>query len=291
VIELRHVSKTFVTTRGSTAALKDVCLTIEPREFLCLVGRSGCGKTTLLNLVAGLERPDSGEVLASGRQITGPGPDRGVIFQEAALFPWLSVAQNVEFGLRELGVAKRERLRRVEQHLELVGMARFSRAYVHELSGGMRQRVALARALAMEPEILLMDEPFASLDAHTRGVLQGELVSIWQATGKTIVFVTHDVTEAVRLSSRLIMLHAQAAGVAHSVDVEARLPRPRSVDDARVVSLSAELRRALDVEPEPAPPTPREVDDARPGRTLGRPRTRRGALRARLFPRRLGVPR
>jgi NitT/TauT family transport system ATP-binding protein len=213
---------------------------------VCLVGPSGCGKTTLLNLIAGLDGPDAGQVLASGAPVTGPGPDRGVMFQEAALFPWLSVKQNVEFGLKEQRVRRRERKARTRRFLELVGMARFATSFVHELSGGMRQRVALARALALEPEILLMDEPFGALDARSRDALQAQVTSIWQQTGKTIVFVTHDMAEAVRLGSRVIVLGARPARVQKSVDLEALLPRPRSVDQRTVVDLAAHLKRGLD---------------------------------------------
>ena len=246
MIELRHVWKTFTTKRGSTAALADVSLSIARGELLCLVGPSGCGKTTILNLIAGLERSDRGEVLANGRPVEGPGPDRGVIFQDAALFPWLSVADNVEFGLKELRLPRAERKERVRKYLNIVGMARFGCAYVHELSGGMRQRAALARALAMGPDILLMDEPFAALDARTRETLQAELVTIWRATGKTVVFVTHDMAEAVRLGSRVVVLKARPARVAQTVELEGRIPRPRSVEDPQVVALAAELKHGLD---------------------------------------------
>jgi NitT/TauT family transport system ATP-binding protein len=246
VIELRQVSKTFPTTRGNNEALSGIDLVIERGEFVCLVGPSGCGKTTLLNLIAGLERADSGEVLAFGAPITGPGPDRGVMFQDAALFPWLSVEQNVEFGLKEQRVRRRERKLRTRRFLELVGMARFACAFVHELSGGMRQRVALARALALEPEILLMDEPFGALDARSRDSLQAQVTAIWQGTAKTIVFVTHDMAEAVRLGSRVILLGARPARVQKSVDLESLLPRPRSVDQRAVVELAAHLKGDLD---------------------------------------------
>jgi NitT/TauT family transport system ATP-binding protein len=254
MIHLRRVRKTFVSVRGATAALHDLDLSVERGEFVCLVGPSGCGKTTLLNLIAGLDRPDDGEVLVDGRPIAGPGPDRGVMFQEAALFPWLTVAGNVAFGCREERLPRAERRARVTRYLEMVGMARFERALVHELSGGMRQRVALARALALEPDILLMDEPFGALDARSRDTLQTELVRIWDSTGKTIVFVTHDMAEAVRLGSRVIVLAARPARVRIDVDVEALLPRPRHVDQPRVMQLAARLKEGLDGEEEPREP-------------------------------------
>ena len=212
MIEVRRVSKCFQSsTCGVTAAVHDISIAIGDGEFVCLVGPSGCGKTTLLNLIAGLERADEGEVLVRGRRVRGPGPDRGVMFQDAALFPWLSVAENVAFGMKEVRLGRKEREARARKYLELVKMSGFQRAWVHELSGGMKQRVALARALALEPDILLMDEPFGALDAKSRDALQAELVDIWQKTGKTIVFVTHDMAEAVRIGSRVIVLRARPA--------------------------------------------------------------------------------
>ncbi len=247
MIEICRVGKGFQsTTRGVTAALREMSLTVADGELVCLVGPSGCGKTTLLNLVAGLEHPDEGEVRVNGRVVRGPGPDRGVMFQDAALFPWLSVAENVAFGLRELRLPKREREARTKKYLALVKMSGFARAWVHELSGGMRQRVALARALALEPDILLMDEPFGALDPKSRDALQMELVEIWARTQKTIVFVTHDMAEAVRLGSRVIVLRARPARVALDVDVAAQLPQPRHVDDTAVVELAARLKGGLD---------------------------------------------
>jgi NitT/TauT family transport system ATP-binding protein len=276
VIELHRVTRTFTTVRGSTAALADVDLRIERGELVCLVGPSGCGKTTLLNLIAGLDHPDEGEVRVAGEPVEGPGPDRGVIFQEAALFPWLTIEQNVEFGLKEMRVSRRERRLRARSYLDQVGMTRFAGSMVHELSGGMRQRVALARALAMEPEILLMDEPFAALDARTRDVLQAELVTLWHATRKTIVFVTHDMAEAVRLASRLVVLRARPARVGVIVDVESMLPRPRSVDEPGVMALARELKRGLEDTQD------REVHDRNPSDQAGAeprvgPGDRRGA--------------
>jgi NitT/TauT family transport system ATP-binding protein len=247
VIEVCRVGKKFQsTTRGVTAALRDMSLTVENGEFVCLVGPSGCGKTTLLNLIGGLERPDDGEVRVHGKRVEGPGPDRGVMFQDAALFPWLSVAENVAFGMKELRLPRRVRETRAKKYLDLVKMSGFAKAWVHELSGGMKQRVALARALALEPDILLMDEPFGALDPKSRDALQTEIVDIWQKTHKTIVFVTHDMAEAVRLGSRVIVLRARPARVARDVDVAARLPQPRHVDQAEVVELAAQLKGELD---------------------------------------------
>ena len=247
VIEVCRVGKKFQsTTRGVTAALREMSLTVDDGEFVCLVGPSGCGKTTLLNLIAGLERPDEGQVLVHGKTVRGPGPDRGVMFQDAALFPWLSVAENVAFGMKELRLSRAERETRAKKYLDLVKMSGFAKAWVHELSGGMKQRVALARALALEPDILLMDEPFGALDPKSRDALQAEIVDIWDKTQKTIVFVTHDMAEAVRLGSRVIVLRARPARVACDVDLAARLPQPRHVDQAEVVELAARLKGELD---------------------------------------------
>ncbi len=247
MIEVCRVGKRFQSsTRGVTAALREMSLAVKDGEFVCLVGPSGCGKTTLLNLIAGLERPDEGEVRVGGTPVRGPGPDRGVMFQDAALFPWLSVAENVAFGMKELRLPRREREARAQKYLGLVKMSDFARAWVHELSGGMKQRVALARALALEPNILLMDEPFGALDPKSRGALQAELVDIWQKTRKTIVFVTHDMAEAVRLGSRVLVLRARPARVAVDVDLASRLPQPRHVDQPEVVELAAKLKSGLD---------------------------------------------
>ena len=247
MIEVRHVTKHFQSsTRGVTAAIEDMSLTIGDGELVCLVGPSGCGKTTLLNLIAGLEKPDRGQLLVDGKPLRGPGPDRGVMFQDAALFPWLSVAENVAFGMKELRLPRRERRARSARYLSMVNMSAFAGAWVHELSGGMKQRVALARALALEPSILLMDEPFGALDPKSRDTLQEEIVDIWQETRKTIVFVTHDMAEAVRLGSRVIVLRARPARVARDVELSSRLPQPRHVDQPEVVELAAQLKGELD---------------------------------------------
>ncbi|MER3438017.1 MAG: nitrate/sulfonate/bicarbonate ABC transporter ATP-binding protein [Chloroflexota bacterium] len=237
MLELVGVSKRYSSSRQSTLALHNVDLEVRKSEFVCLVGPSGCGKSTLLNIIAGFEQPSGGEVRAAGVRITGPGPDRIVVFQEAALFPWLNVRANVEFGLRLAGVPKDERKERAVQYLELVGLRRFEKAYVHELSGGMKQRVQLARSLAVDPLVLLMDEPFAALDAQTRDVLQEELQAIWARTGKTIVFVTHNVREAVLLADRVIVMSPSPGRIKREIEI--RLEHPRSVDSHAVVDLAA----------------------------------------------------
>ncbi len=251
MIVLDRVSKSFRTAGRHTAVLRDVTLQIGSGEFVCLVGPSGCGKTTLLNLIAGLERPDRGVVRLGGRPIDGPGPDRGVLFQEAALFPWLTVEENVAFGLKELRLDPELARERAARYLGAVGMSRFAHANVHELSGGMRQRVALARALAIEPEVLLMDEPFAALDARSREALQAELVALWSSTKKTVVFVTHDMAEAVRLGSRVVVMAARPSRIQH--DVTVRIAQPRSVEDPAVLELAARLKAGLDETPMEVP--------------------------------------
>ena len=246
-LELRSVTKTFLSKRGDTRALQDISLGVASGEFACLLGPSGCGKSTLLNLIAGLEKPDAGEVLMDGQPVTEPGRDRVVIFQEAALFPWLNVQDNVAFGLAAAGVPKAERADRALQYLRLVHLGSFRKAFVHELSGGMKQRVALARALALEPEMLLMDEPFAALDAQTRDTLHGELQDIWAQTSKTIVFVTHNVREAFVLGDRVLLLSARPGRIKREFRCE--LPRPRHIEDQALVEATravlADLREEV----------------------------------------------
>ncbi len=228
MIDVRGVSKTFASRRGDHHALADVTLHIQPGQFVCLVGPSGCGKSTLLNLIAGLEAPDEGEILVDGKRVDGPGPDRSMMFQDSALFPWLTVRKNVEFGLELARWPRAEWDARVELYLKKVHLWRFRDAYVHELSGGMRQRVALARALAPEPRVLLMDEPFAALDEQTRTRMGNELLQIWEKTGRTVVFVTHGLTEAIYLADRVFVMGAHPGRIIESFPIE--LPRPRTVE-------------------------------------------------------------
>jgi NitT/TauT family transport system ATP-binding protein len=237
-LAVRDVARVYRSARGGkVSACTDVSFEVHPGEFVCILGPSGCGKSTLLNMLAGLDRPDRGEALIDGRAIAGPGPDRAVLFQEPALFPWMSVAGNVEFALKFVGVPKSERRDRTMHWLAKVQLSRFAEAQPHELSGGMRQRAALARALACEPEVLLADEPFAALDAQTREILQAELQRVWLETGKTVVFVTHNVREAAFLADRVLLMSAPPGTIVEdrAIDVE----RPRNVDDpalARVVA-------------------------------------------------------
>jgi NitT/TauT family transport system ATP-binding protein len=240
---MRGVSKRFVTSRHRTTALEGIDFEISEGEFVCVVGPSGCGKSTLLNLVAGLDRPTEGELIFDGKPLCSAGADRVVVFQDAALYPWLNVRANVEFGLKMKGINGRERRRLSDRFLELVNLHDFERAFVHELSGGMRQRVQLARALAVEPRMLLMDEPFAALDAQTRDVLQGELQDIWMRTGATILFITHNVREAALLSDRVIVMTPSPGRFKAEITVP--LHRPRDPDTHAVVDFAAEIRKQL----------------------------------------------
>jgi len=231
---------------ASIPALKDINLDVREGEFVCVVGPSGCGKTTLLNLLAGFQRPTSGEVLFRGLPIRGPAAERGVVFQEHALFPWLTVRQNVAFGPAVRGVAQDRRSGLVDRYLDLVGLTGFTDLYPTEISGGMAQRVAIARALANEPEILLADEPFAALDVFTRASMQRELDHIWQRTGKTIVFVTHSVEEAIQLGDRVVVMTPHPGMIREIVPID--LPRPRSALDQSVVEIARTILALLDHE-------------------------------------------
>ncbi len=243
-VTLDSISLSYKTTSGERLlALDNVSLEVAPGEFLCIVGPSGCGKSTLLHLIAGLQPPTSGKVLIDGAPVSGPGTDRILIFQELGLFPWLTVAGNVEFGLKMKNIPKAERKEKVEYYLRLVHLSKFKDSYIHQLSGGMRQRVALARALATEPDVLLMDEPFAALDAQTRDLLHDELERIWSETGRTIIFVTHNVREAVRLGDRVLLLTFRPGRVKQEFAVA--LPRPRHMEQPDVARASGEILACL----------------------------------------------
>jgi NitT/TauT family transport system ATP-binding protein len=218
-ISLCRVGKVFSGRGGDVTALSDVTFDVHSGQFMVLVGPSGCGKSTLLDLVAGLSRPTSGQVLLDGRPVTGPGLDRGVVFQQYALFPWRTAQANVEFGLEGKGIPRRQRHERAREFLALVGLSGFADRYPHELSGGMKQRVAIARSLAFDPDVLLMDEPFAALDAQTRDGLQDELLRIWEQTGKTILFITHGIDEAVYLGQRVAVLTSRPGRIKQIVDI------------------------------------------------------------------------
>jgi len=242
-LSIQGVSKKFDGRSGQVQALQDIWLDVQDGEFLVFVGPSGCGKSTLLNIIAGLDPSDAGEVLENGRKINGPGRDRSVVFQEGAVFPWLTAQKNVEFGLKQMGVSGKERAQRAEHFLHLVHLSRFRDSYPHELSGGMRQRVAIARALALDPEVLLMDEPFSALDAQTREDLYQQLHEVWERTRKTIVFVTHNVREAVCLGDRVLLFSARPGRI--RAEFKIQLGRPRMVDDVDVARLAQQISNAM----------------------------------------------
>lgn len=225
-LQARSISKRFERAGKQVLALDDFSLAMEEGEFVSIVGPSGCGKSTFLHMVGGFEPITDGAITVSGRSVVAPGPDRGMLFQDYALFPWRTVIGNVAWSLEVAGMGKRERLKRAEQYLEMTGLSAFRDAYPSELSGGMQQRVALARVLAFEPAMLLMDEPFGALDAQTRELMQEELTAIWQRHERTVLFVTHDIEEAVYLSDRVIVFTARPGRL--KVDLRLDLPRPRT---------------------------------------------------------------
>jgi NitT/TauT family transport system ATP-binding protein len=239
---MNAVCKTFPLTGRDFVALEDVSLTIADQEFVTVVGPSGCGKTTLLNVVAGLETPTSGEVKVDGKLVSGPSPERGVIFQQYALFPWLTVRENVEFGLKIAKRPKKEVKERAQHFIDLVGLTQFADALPKMLSGGMKQRCALARAYAVDPKLLLMDEPFGALDALTRVNLQGQLLKTWESEKRTVVFITHDVDEAVFLANRIVVMAVKPGRIKEIIDV--KLPYPRHVD-LRITPEFSELRNRV----------------------------------------------
>src|SRR5436189_2909502 len=243
-LAIEKVSKTFKVASGSVLALDNVSLNVAEGEFVCLVGASGCGKTTLLNIIAGLEKPDSGTVRADGRPVTGPGRERLVMFQEPALFPWLDVFGNVLFGLNlKHNLTRKDRRDVARYYLELVGLSRFERANIHELSGGMKQRVSLARALGPNPRVLLMDEPFAALDALTREQFYGDIQEIWKSRRKTIVFVTHNVREAACLGDRVLVFSPHPGRIQEEFKID--LPRPRDINSVDLAAHATEITKAL----------------------------------------------
>lgn len=243
-LAIEDVSKSFLTAQGPVLALDRITLQVNEAEFVCLVGPSGCGKTTLLNMIAGLEMPDSGRVLADGKPVTGPGRDRLVMFQESALFPWLDVFGNVLFPLKlKPQLTNKDRRDVAKYYLELVGLTKFEHSNIHELSGGMKQRVALARSLAPNPRVLLMDEPFAALDALTREQLYGDLQRIWKERKKTIVFVTHNVREAACLGDRVLLFSPHPGRIRDEFVID--LPRPRDINSVDLAGHASRITKSL----------------------------------------------
>lgn len=244
LIEIENVSKIYATADEQTSwALQDVSVSIDQGEFICAIGPSGCGKTTLLNIIGGFITPTEGSAKRNGELIEGPGPDRGVVFQEYALFSWMSARENIEFGMRMKGVPKKDRRIMSDKYLEMIGLSRAADRYPGELSGGMRQRIAVARALINEPELLLMDEPFAAVDAMTRATLQEELLKLWQSLNIGVLFVTHNIEEAVFLGTRIIIMSPHPGQIKEFVNVD--LPYPRDRGSPEFGALYAKVNKSF----------------------------------------------
>ena len=243
ILDLRNVAKVYELNDQRIEALRDANLVVEKGEFVCLIGASGCGKSTLLRIVAGFEPPSAGEALMWDKAIAGPAPDRGMVFQDYGLFPWLSVRQNIGFGPASRGLPKAELRALVDRFVDMVGLTRFADAYPHQLSGGMKQRVAIARVLANDAEMVLMDEPFGALDAMTRERLQDELLDIWQRTELTVLFVTHSIEEAIFLADRVVVMEPGPGRIASEHRIE--LPRPRDVSSPEFNAVRRDLSARL----------------------------------------------
>ena len=243
ILDLRNVGKVYELNDQRIEALRDANLVVEKGEFVCLIGASGCGKSTLLRIVAGFEPPSAGVALMWSKPIAGPAPDRGMVFQDYGLFPWLSVRQNIGFGPASRGLPKAELRALVDRFVDMVGLTRFADAYPHQLSGGMKQRVAIARVLANDAEMVLMDEPFGALDAMTRERLQDELLDIWQRTKLTVLFVTHSIEEAIFLADRVVVMEPGPGRIASEHRIE--LPRPRDVSSPEFNSVRRDLSARL----------------------------------------------
>jgi nitrate ABC transporter ATP-binding subunit len=243
ILTIRGVTKRFAVGDGEVEALAAVDLSIPTGEFVCMIGASGCGKSTLLRIVAGFEEPTTGNVAMYGKAITGPGSDRGMVFQDYALFPWMTVRENISFGPRQRQLPREEIARTADEFVRMVGLERFADRYPNQLSGGMKQRVAIARVLANDCSILLMDEPFGALDALTREQLQNELLQIWKRTGVTTIFVTHSVEEAVLLADRVLVMSAGPGRIESDFRID--LPRPRDVSSPEFNALRRDIARRL----------------------------------------------
>ncbi len=253
LLEIKDLGKNYKTAKGIVTALKDVNFTVHRREFVCVIGPSGCGKSTLARILAGLESHTSGEVLLDGKPVTGPGRDRGMVFQGYTLFPWLTVKKNVMFGLEMNNLSATEAGREAELWLELIGLEKFAHAYPHELSGGMKQRVAIARALVNQPRILLMDEPFGALDAQSRVKMQAHLLEIWRSIDITVLFITHDLDEAIFLADRILVLKAHPGEVQELIEVPVQRPRsPEQFASPEFLATKARLESLIHT-PEPEP--------------------------------------
>ena len=244
-IEIKNINKSFDGRGKNLSVLEEISLTIDDGELVCLLGPSGCGKTTLLRLIAGLDQPTSGEIIANGELVEKPSGDRAVIFQQYSLFPWLTVIQNVTFGLEISGGSKEENIRAAERYLKSVGLLEFKDSYPHELSGGMKQRVAIIRSLLNHSPILLMDEPFSALDMQNRHKLQEQLIGVWKRFENTIVFVTHDVDEAVYLADKIVIMDKNPGKIANIINVD--IERPRKRESEEFIALQESIVENLDM--------------------------------------------
>jgi NitT/TauT family transport system ATP-binding protein len=259
VLDVRSLGKVFNSRNGPVEALHDISFQVHRREFICVIGPSGCGKSTLIRILAGLDHPTSGQVVLDDHPVDGPGPDRGMVFQNYTLFPWLTVKRNVMFGPRMKNVKAKDREAEAKKWIKMVGLEKFEHAYPHQLSGGMKQRVAIARTLANQPRIMLMDEPFGALDAQTRCSMQAYLQQIWMNVDVTILFITHDLDEAIYLADRIVVLDAHPGRIAEIIEVP--LPQPRSVEqfiDPRFLATRKRLDELIH------PPKNRTQDDYLP---------------------------
>ncbi len=260
VLEVRRLGKSYPSHHGEVEALRGIDFEVRRREFVCVIGPSGCGKSTLIRILAGLEQHSSGEALLDGRPITGPGPDRGMVFQGYSLFPWLTVKRNVMFGPLQTGRSSGEADADARLWLDLVGLSKFADAYPHQLSGGMRQRVAIARALVNQPRILLMDEPFGALDAQTRARMQSHLIDIWRNVDITVLFITHDLDEAIFLADRILVLKAHPGEVQEVIEVPVPRPRaPEQFSSHEFLATRARLEQLIHPAPEPLSEDERSV--------------------------------
>ncbi|MFO7542783.1 MAG: ABC transporter ATP-binding protein [Thiobacillus sp.] len=254
ILEVRELGKRFRTPQGEVEALRGINFSVRRREFVCVIGPSGCGKSTLIRILAGLENHTSGDVLLDDKPVKGPGQDRGMVFQGYSLFPWLTVKQNVMFGPKIKGHGKDEAERDARTWLDLVGLDKFADAYPHQLSGGMRQRVAIARALVNQPRILLMDEPFGALDAQTRSKMQSHLIDIWKNIDITVLFITHDLDEAIYLADRILVLKAHPGEVQEVIEVPVQRPRsPGQFNTPEFLATKARLEELIHPAPQPEP--------------------------------------
>lgn len=259
VMSVEQLTRRFESSRGTITALSDISYDVRKREFISVIGPSGCGKSTLIRILAGLDHPTEGSVLLDGKPVHAPGADRGMVFQGYTLFPWLTVRKNVAFGLRMKGLKARAVDEQVDRWLDIVGLTRFERHYPHQLSGGMKQRVAIARALANEPRILLMDEPFGALDAQTRASMQAHLLRIWQSVDVTILFITHDLDEAIYLSDRIVVLGANPGHIREIIEVN--VPRPRAPSQFLTGHFLATKKRLEELIHPPRPTTDKSHED------------------------------